>query len=185
LETKVLVYIAVGAIVAIIAVIATLPGTGLVKTLIPQNQNVPSALTAITADIKPIQIQYNGSSISSVTDRDATIQTKFDLTNPNNTTVILEMISYDVYVNGVQMGHGQYGQRYEGSWESSYYLPLTQHNSETVTNNAQLSNDGNNPQIWSAMQSGSANIRINGTAFYSTNTAFSGGSYSTSFDFPK
>ncbi len=169
--------------VAIIAFIAVLPGTTFLKNMIPQNSNLPSALTAITADIKPIEIKYNGSSVLSITDRNATVETKFNLTNPNTTTVIIEMVSYDIYADGVQVGHGQYGQRYSGSWESSYYLPLTRQNSETITNNAQLQNDGNNPQVWSALQSGSAKIRISGTAYYSTNTAFSGQSLNSDFNF--
>lgn len=185
METKILVYAAVGALVAIIAVIAVLPNSGIIKNLVPQNQNIPSALTAISTDIKPIDIKYDGSSISSITDRDATIETKFDLTNPNNTTVIIEMVSYDVYANGAKIGHGQYGERYEGSWQSSTYLPLVQHNSETITSNVQLHNDGNNPQIWSELQNGTAKITVMGTTYYSTNTAFSGGSYNVDFNFTK
>jgi LEA14-like dessication related protein len=185
LEKKILIYVAIGVIVAILGVVAILPSSGILKNVIPRNTNTPSALTSVITEVKPLDIQYNGSSVLSVTNRDAVIETKFILTNPNDNTLIIEMLSYDVYVNGVNIGHGQYGQRYEGTWESSYYLPLTQHNSETITNKAQLRNDGNNPQVWSALQNGTEKIRISGTAYYSTHSALSGQSYSKDFEFTK
>jgi hypothetical protein len=95
------------------------------------------------------------------------------------------MISYDLYVNNNQIGHGQYGQKYEGASESSTYLPLTQHNSETITIKAQLINDGNYPLTWSALQSNTGKIRITGTVYYSTHSPFAGQSYSKNFDFTK
>ncbi len=185
MEKKVLVYVAIGVLIAILAVVAILPSSGILKNVIPHNINTPSALTSVLTEVKPLDVQYNGSSILSVTNRDATIETKFNLTNTNDNTLIIEMLSYDVYVNGIQLGHGQYGQKYEGSSESSTYLPLTQHNSETITNKAQLTNDGNNPQAWSALQSDTGKIRIAGTVYYSTHSPFAGQSYSKNFDFTK
>ena len=185
MEKKITVYAAIAAIVAIIGVIAVLPGSDIIKNIIPQNQNVPSALTAISTEIKPLDLKYNGSSILVITDRDATVETKFALKNPNKTTVLLEMINYAIYANGVLVGHGEYGQRYEGSWESSNYLPLVELNSEIVTSKAQLHNDGNNPEVWSALQQGTAKITVSGTIYYGTNTVFSGQNLSTDFDFTK
>jgi LEA14-like dessication related protein len=185
LEKKILAYVSIGVIIAIIALVVILPNSGILKNMIPQNVNTPSALTSVMTVVKPLDLKYNGSSILSVTNRDAIIESKFNLTNPNDNTLIIEMISYDVYVNGVTLGHGQYGQKYEGTSESSYYMPLTQHNSEIITNKAQLQNDGNNPQVWSALQSGTAEIRISGTTYYSTHTPFAGQTYSKDFNFTK
>ena len=183
MEKKILVYVAIGVIVAILGMVAVLPNSDLLKNMISHNANTPSALTSVLTEVKPLDIQYNGSSILSATNRDATIETKFNMTNPNDNTLIIEMLSYDVYVNGIPIGHGQYGQKYEGASESSTYLPLTQHNSETITNKAQLINDGNNPQVWSALQNGTGQIRVAGTAYYSTHSPFAGQSYSKDFDF--
>ena len=185
MEKKIAVYAAIIAIVAIIGIIAVLPGSGIIKNIIPQNQNVPSALTAISTEIKPLDLKYNDSSILVITDRDATVETKFSVINPNNTTVILEMINYAIYANGVLVGHGEFGQRYEGSWESSNYIPLVEQNSEVVTNKAQLHNDGNNPEVWSALQHGTAKITVSGTIYYGTNTVFTGQNLSTDFNFTK
>jgi LEA14-like dessication related protein len=183
MEKKILVYVAIGVIVAILGVVTVLPSSGLLKNMISHNVNTPSALTSVLTEVKSLDMQYNGSSVLSVTNRDATIETKFNMTNPNDNTLIIEMLSYDIYVNGVTIGHGQYGQKYEGASDSSTYLPLTQHNSEIITNKAQLINDGNNPQVWSALQNGTGKIRIAGTTYYSTHSPFAGQSYSKYFDF--
>ncbi len=185
LESKILVYVAVGAIVAIIGVIAVLPSSGILKTLIPQNANVPTALTSVSADIKPIEIEYGGSSVVSITDRDAVIASKITVSNPNNATVLIETITYEIHANGVLIGHGQYGQTYEGSFQSSYYLPLVPHNSETISNNAQIHNDGNNPVVWTALQKGTAKITISGNVAFATNTMFSGKNFNKDFNFTK
>ena len=184
MEKKILVYVAIGVIIALLGIVLVLPSSGVFKNMIPHNANVPSALTSVMTEVKPITIQYNGSSVLSVTNKDAAIETKFNLTNTNDNTLIIEMISYDVDVNGVTIGHGQYGQKYEGSSsESSNYLPLTQHNSEIITVKAQLVNDGNNPQVWSSLQNGTGQIRMQGTIYYSTHSPFAGQSYSKDFDF--
>jgi len=185
LEKKILAYVAIGVIVALLGIVAVLPSSGIFKNMIYHNENIPSALTSVMTEVKPITIQYNGSSVLSVTNRDATIETKFNLTNTNDNTLIIEMLSYDVNVNGITIGHGQYGEKYEGASDSSTYLPLTQHNSETITVKAQLINDGNNPQVWSSLQNGTGEIRIQGTVYYSTHSPFAGQRYSKDFNFTK
>ncbi|MDE1875939.1 MAG: hypothetical protein KGH86_03805 [Thaumarchaeota archaeon] len=183
MEKKIFVFVAVIVIVAIIGVIAILPSSGILKNMFTPNVNTPSALTSVMTEVKPIDIQYNGSTITSIGNTNAVLETKFNLTNPNDNTLIVEMVAYDIYANGVVIGHGQYGERYEGTWESSSYLPLTQHNSEIISVDTQLVNDGNNPQIWSALQNNAVKFRFNGTAYYSTHSAFSGQTYTKDFDF--
>ncbi len=185
MERKILVYAAVGVIAALIAVIAILPSSGIIRNLIPQGPNVPTSLTAISTQLKPIIVQYNGTSTVSVSDKAATLQTNFYLTNPNNTTVILEFITYDVYDNGMVIGHGQLGERYEGSFQSSNYYPLIEGTSTNLSNRVDIQNTGNFPDAWSALQHGTAKLTISGTAYYATKNAFSGQDSSVDFDFTK
>ena len=170
-------------IVAAIAVFALLPGSGMMKNIVHQSPNMPTSLTSISAQIKPLSISYNGTSVVSSTEKDATLATNFYITNPNTTTVILESITYDIYANGIVVGHGQIGQRYEGSWESSYYYPLVEGTSDNISNNADIKNTGNYPDVWSALQKGTAKITISGTAYYATKTAFSGSDFTQDFNF--
>jgi len=185
LEKKIVVYAAVVAIVILIAVIAVLPNSGIIKNLVPQGPNVPTSLTAISTPIKPINIQYNGTSIVSISDNDAILQTNFYITNPNNTTVILESINYDVYANGILIGHGSLGERYEGSWQSSNYFPLVEGTSSNINSKSTIQNTGNYPEIWTALQNGTAKLTVLGTAYYATKNAFSGQDFTLDFDFTK
>ncbi|MHB8545344.1 MAG: hypothetical protein ACYDAJ_01075 [Nitrosotalea sp.] len=183
MEKKIFVFVAVVVIVAMLGVVVILPSSGILKNIFTPNANTPSALTSVMTKVKPIDIQYNGSYITSVGSRNAVLETKFNLTNPNDNTLIVEMVSYDIYANGIVIGHGQYGERYAGGWQGSSYLPLIQHNSEIISVDAKLLNDGNNPDVWSALQNHAVKFRFTGTAYYSTHSAFSGQSYTKDFDF--
>jgi hypothetical protein len=185
LEKKVLVYVAVGVTAVLTAVIAALPNSGIIKNLVPQGPNVPTSLMAISTQVKPITVQYNGTSTLSVSDLDAALQTNFYITNPNNTTVILESINYVVYANGVLIGHGQLGERYEGSWQSSNYIPLIEGTSTNISSKTTIQNMGNNPDVWSALQKGTAKLTVTGTAYYATKNAFSGQDFAQDFNFTK
>ncbi|HJU14809.1 MAG TPA: hypothetical protein VJ792_10180 [Candidatus Nitrosotalea sp.] len=172
-------------IIAAIALIAFLPGSGIMKSVVPQNSNVPSSLTAVSSQIKPLSISYNGTSVVNATYRDASLKTTFYVTNPNTTTVILESITYELQANGIVIGHGQIGQRYEGSWESSYYFPLIGGTSNSIDDTAVIKNTGNYPDVWTALQQGTAKITVSGTAYYATKTAFSGSDFTEDFNFTR
>ena len=75
MEKKIVVYAAVIVIVILVAIIAILPNSGVIKNIVPQGPNVPTSLTAISTQIKPITIQYNGTSVVSVSEQDAILQT--------------------------------------------------------------------------------------------------------------
>ena len=185
MDAKIILYVAVGVVIAIIAAFAILPGSGMMKNLVPQGPNVPSSLTAVSTQIKPLSISYNGTSIVSTSDRSATLQTNFYITNPNTTTVILEYITYDIYDDGTVIGYGQIGQSYEESWEGSNYYPLVAGTSSNMGNSAVIENTGNYPNIWSELEKGTAKITVSGTAYYAVKTAFSGSDYTQNFNFTK
>ncbi len=183
LDTRIILGAATVAIIAVVFVIATMPSSGLIKSLVPQGPNVPTSLTAVSTDIKPLSITYNGTSVVSSSERNATLQTNFYITNPNTTTVILEAINYDISADGTVIGYGQIGSRYEGSWESSYYYPLIEGTSSNIGNSTTIENTGNYPAIWSALEKGTAKITISGTAYYATKTAFNGNDFTQDFNF--
>lgn len=183
LDTRILLGGVAIVIIAIIAVFAFLPGSGIMKNIVPQGSDVPSSLTSVSAQIKPLSISYNGTSVVSSSEKDATLKTNFYITNPDTTTVILESVTYDIYANGMVVGHGQIGQRYEGSWESSYYYPLVAGTSNNISDNADITNTGNYPDVWSALQKGTAKITVSGTVYYATKTAFSGSDFTQDFNF--
>jgi LEA14-like dessication related protein len=172
LEKKILVYVAVGVLVAITASIAAYPRLGLTSSTTP-------------VSINPINIEYNGTSIVSVSDTNATLLTAFYVTNPNNTTLILERITYNIYENGVMIVHGDIGQTYEGSVEASNYFTLVDNGWSNISAKDVIQNTGNNPDEWAALQNGTAKLTVSGTVFYSIKTAITGQDFSKDFNFTK
>ena len=176
---------AIAILAAIIIVAAVLPGSGILKNIIPQNMVLPGGLGSISEEIKPLDIKLNDISISSLSEKEAIIGIKFDVSNPNITTVLLEMISYNLYENGVKVGHGEIGQRLAGQWTSSNYYTILRDYSTTIAGSTTIKNTGNTPEFWSTLQQGTPKWRIEGEAFYSTTSAFSGGAGSVPFNFEK
>ena len=165
---------AVGVLVAIIVVVALLPSSGFLKNIIQENPQAPGGLRAASTEIKPIVVTINKISVLSFSNKESIIDTKFDVSNPNDVTVILEAITYDLYENGVLVGHGQIGERLEGALESSNYYTLVEHYTNQMDGKVTIQNTGNNPELWSALQKSDTKWSIVGQAFYNTNTVLSG-----------
>lgn len=165
---------AVVILIAITVVVATLPSSGFLKNFVQDNPQVPGGLKAASTEIKPVVVTVNSTSVLSFTNKESIIDTKFDVLNPNNVTVILEAITYDLYENGVLVGHGQIGERLEGALESSNYYTLVEHYTNQLDGKVILENTGNTPELWSAIQKNDTKWSITGQAFYNTNTVLSG-----------
>ena len=183
MDKKLLVGAAVGVLVAIIVVVALLPSSGFLKNFIQENPQAPGGLRAASTEIKPIIVTVNGTSVLSSSDKEAVVVTKLDVLNPNDVTVILEAITYDLYENGVLVGHGQIGQKLEGALESSNYYTLVEHYTNQMDGKVTIQNTGNNPELWSALQKSDTKWNIMGKAFYNTNTVLSGQPGSVDFNF--
>ena len=165
---------AVGILIAITVVVTLLPSSGFLKNFVQDNPQVPGGLKAASTEIKPVLVTVNGTSVLSFTNKESTIDTKFDVLNPNNVTVILEAITYDLYENGVLVGHGQIGERLEGALESSNYYTLVEHYTNQLDGKVILENTGNTPELWSAIQKNDTKWSVVGQAYYNTNTVLSG-----------
>jgi hypothetical protein len=183
MNKKSLVGVAIGILGAIIIFVAILPGSGLLRNIIPENMGLPGGLQTISEEVKPLDIKLSEISILSLTEREAIIGIKFDVSNPNDKTILLEMISYELYENGVKVGHGEIGQRLVGQVTSSNYYTILHDYSAIIPGSTTIKNTGKTPEFWSALQEGTPQWRVTGEAFYSTTSAFSGIADSVLFDF--
>ena len=165
---------AISALIAITVIVALLPSSGFLKNFIQENPQVPGGLKAASTEIKPVVVTINKTAVLSFTNKESIIDTTFDVLNPNDVTVILEAITYDLYENDVLVGHGQIGERLEGALESSNYYTLVEHYTNQLDGKVILENTGNNPELWSALQKNDTKWSIVGQAFYNTNTVLSG-----------
>ena len=185
LNKKFLIGVAIGVLGAIIIVVAILPGSGFLKNVIPENIALPGGLGTLSEEIKPLDIKLNDISVLSLSEKEAIIGIKFDVSNPNDRTILLEMISYELYENGVKVGHGEIGQRLVGQVTNSNYYTILHDYSTTIPGSTTIKNIGNTPEFWSSLQEGSPQWRVKGEAFYSTTSAFSGLADSVLFDFER
>ena len=185
MNRKPLVGAAVGIFGVIIIAVAVLPGSDFLKSIVPKGVELPGSLNTISSDLKPLTVQLNDISVLSVSKKDAILELKFDVSNPNNKPILLEMISFDILENDIKVGYGEIGERLSGQYASSNYYTVLSGSSLMVHDKIAIKNTGNNPEFWLTLQEGTPEWRIKGEAFYSTTSAFSGLADSTVFDFTK
>lgn len=129
--------------------------------------------------IEPIVVELDDISIIDISERAATIEIKFKLTNPNPASMIVQVVDYQLYETSFseqkQISGGQLGSRPEGMVEfgSNYYTLLS--GSEMILKDKViLQNNGNIPELWSALESNTANWKVTGDVFYNLSSMTSG-----------
>lgn len=185
MNRKSLVGIAIGILGIIVVSISLLPGSDILKNALPSNIQLPGSLDTISSDVKPLNVKLNSVTVESVSEKEVVLELEFDVSNPNKTTVLLEMISFVVYANGEKIGFGEIGQRLSGQYASSNYYTVLSDYPLTIDGKTTIKNTGKNPEFWSTINENTPEWRITGEAFYSTTSAFSGIAGSTVFDYTK
>lgn len=185
MNRKPIVGVAVGIFAIIILTVSLLPGSDFLKNIIPKDVELPGSLNTISSEIKPLGVQLNDISVLSVSEKEATLELKFDVSNSNNKPILLEMISFEIFENDIEVGYGEIGERLSGQYASSNYYTVLSNSSLTVGEKMTIKNTGNNPEFWLTLQQGTPEWRIKGEAFYSTTSAFSGLADSVVFDFTR
>ena len=135
--------------------------------------------------IEPLVIDLEDIVIKEVDERNAFIEISFKVVNPNYKSVILEMIRYNVYEDGMKIGTKSIGDRAApgGLVGASNYFTILNYRPSIIKDEFTIVNDGNIPEIWAALESDSANWRITGDAFYNLSSMTSGGENEIQFDF--
>lgn len=182
LNPKIIVGGVIGGLVIVIAAIA-FSGTSIIDDtseggfLASPSESAP-AILPIIIDLEEIQIL-------DIDDRVAYIEISFKITNPNYKSVLLEMIRYNVYEDGTKIGTKSIGDRGApgGLVAASNYFTILNDRPSIIKDEFTIVNDGNIPEIWSALENDSANWRVTGDAFYNLSSMTSGGENELKFDF--
>lgn len=185
MNRKPLVGVAVGIFAVIILAVSVLPGSDFLKNIVPKDVKLPGSLNTISSEIKPLDVQLSDISVLSVSEKETTLEFKFDVSNPNNRPILLEMISFNIFENDIKVGYGEIGERLSGQYASSNYYTVLSDSSLMVHDKVTIKNTGKNPEFWLTLQQATPEWRIKGEAFYSTTSAFSGLANSTTFDFTR
>ena len=116
------------------------------------------------AVIEPLVIDLDEIIIKDVDERTAYVEIAFKVTNPNYKSVILEMIRYNVYEDGMKIGTKSIGDRAApgGLVSASNYFTILSDRPSIIKDDFTIKNDGNIPELWKALEDGNPQCRVSG-----------------------
>jgi len=171
MNTKIFVGVAVAVFVVILAVVAS------------SGQLIISDLEEGSIQVLPLTIELDDFSILEVTEKYATFEIKFKVSNPNNKSLLLQHLKYQIYDNDIRVHAGTIGEQPEGFVMSSNYFIILNERPTILSDKITIKNDGNTPELWSSLTSDTQNWKINGEAFFNLSSITSGGENEITFEF--
>lgn len=118
-------------------------------------------------DTQPIKLSIKNISGKQIGNKTANIQVVFDAYNPNRGTVILEAISYNVFVNNIRLISGDIGAKLEGFVASQEgVFPVIGNSTVTLKDTQILHRNNLIADSWGKVVDGKANYVVNGTYSY-------------------
>lgn len=175
--------IIVGAVVAgfvIIIGIIGVSGSSMIDSVLGQN-TVSSESPKVAL---PLQIELANISILEVTEKAATIEIQFQVTNPNLKSIILQTIKYDLYENDMKVHSSQIGQRPLGMVDSSNYYTILSEQPTIIKEMITIKNTGNIQEFWDALTTNTPQWKIKGEASFNLSSITAGGENELFFEFP-
>jgi hypothetical protein len=142
------------------------------------------------SEVRPLQIELENLSVERVSERTATIDIAFKISNPNPRAVIVQTMDYQlfetVYSDSEQISGGEIGSRPTGMVEfgSNYYTLLGENSiilKETIT----LKGSENTSELWRILSEDDQSWRVSGTVFYNLSSMTSGQENTLDFEFTK
>ncbi|HXV67093.1 MAG TPA: hypothetical protein VD731_07715 [Nitrosopumilaceae archaeon] len=175
--------IIVGAVVAsfvIIIGIIGVSGSSMIDSVLGQN----TVSSESTGAALPLQIELANISILEVTEKAATIEIQFQVTNPNLKSIILQTIKYDLYENDMKVHSSQIGQRPLGMVDSSNYYTILSEQPTIIKEMITIKNTGNIQEFWDALTTNTPQWKIKGEASFNLSSITAGGENELFFEFP-
>jgi len=171
---------AAAGVLVVILVMFTLTGTSVVSDVeggffSPSTQQ----------QVLPLEIELFDISILEVTEKQATLEIKFKVSNPNFKSVMLQHIKYLVYHNDVRIVIGEIGTAPEGFLASPNYFIILNERPTLVGEKFTIMNTGNTPELWEALAKNELNWRVSGEAFFNLSSITAGQENILKFDFSK
>jgi len=159
-------------------------------TMIVSSSEEISRETQILEQVKPLEIELEDISVAKISERSATIDIAFKISNPNPRSVIVQTMDYQLFETGYseheQISGGEIGSRPEGMVEfGSNYYTLLGENSIVLRDKITLKNTGNTPELWSNFEDGTNTWRVSGDVFYNLSSMTSGQENELHFEFTK
>jgi len=188
MNPKIFVFVAVIGLAAALGIIL-LSGSSISMPSKDTSQEISKEATSVT-QVQPLSIELDDIIIKEISKRDALIEISFKIKNPNPSSVIVQVMDYQLFEtefsNEKQISGGQIGSRPEGMVEfGSNYYTLLGDNSLVLRDKILLKNTGNTPELWSSLENNTAKWRVSGDVFFNLSSMTSGQENEIHFDFTK
>ena len=170
---------AAAGVLAVILVAFTLTGTTVVSDV------GGGFFSPETQEVLPLEIELFDFSILEITEKQATLEIKFKVSNPNYKSIMLQHLKYSVYHNNDRIAVGELGATPEGFLASPNYYVITSERPVPLGEKFTIINTGNNPELWEALSKNELNWRISGEAFFNLSSITAGYENILKFDFSK
>ena len=180
MNPRIFVGAAAGVLVAII-VVFTLTGTSVISDV---GGGFFSSSTQ-EQTVLPLAMELFDLSILEVTEKQATLEIKFKVSNPNFKSVMLQHIKYSVYHNDARIAAGEIGTAPEGFLASPNYYIILNERPSLIGEKFTITNTGNTPELWETLAKNELNWRISGEAFFNLSSITAGQENILKFDFSK
>ena len=164
---------------AVILVVFTLTGTSIVSD-VEGGFFAPS-----TQEVLPLEIELFDFSVLEITEKQATLEIKFKVSNPNFKSVMLQHIKYSVYHDDVRITAGELGSSPEGFLSSPNYFIILNERPSIIGEKFTIMNTGNTPELWEVLTKNELNWRVSGEAFFNLSSITAGQENILKFDFSK
>ena len=182
MNPRIPVIVVVGAFAVVILIIAY-SGTSVIDDTSGEARLGSSSGTVI----EPLVIDLDEIIIKDVDERTAYVEIAFKVTNPNYKSVILEMIRYNVYEDGMKIGTKSIGDRAApgGLVSASNYFTILSDRPSIIKDDFTIKNDGNIPELWKALENDTPQWRVSGEAYYNLSSMTAGGENEITFEFTR
>ena len=182
MNPKIFVGVAVAALAAILGGILMVGPT--VEVVAPEN----SEETPAVVQTSPIEIELGDIEVTKISERNATIEVSFVISNPNQRSMIVQILDYQLFETGYsqteQIAGGSIGTRAQGMVEfGNNFYTLLGDNSIVLKDKINLKNTGNTPELWSGLEDGTSSWKVSGVVFYNLSSMTSGQENELSFEF--
>ena len=136
--------------------------------------------------IMPLDVSLENLTILSISDNDLTAKIKFKTYNPNIRSVILQMITYELYLNDILIQTNSIGERATGMVTSSNYFTILSKNHIILTDKIIIKNNNDVlNKLWGSIIDDKMKWKIKGKAFFNLSSMTSGGENEILFEFIK
>jgi hypothetical protein len=123
-------------------------------------------------EAKALEISLKNVSVTNI-DNNIKINTIFDVYNPNEGTLILENINYNVNLDKIRIASGDIGQRPEGFVDSQAGIyPIIGNGTMTLKDEKTIQKDDRIYNVWNKIADKSSSFQVNGSFAYKQTSSF-------------